>query len=77
MVGLAGAYHQDARKGREHGEPFEAFRRQTSVLPFAAILQGRNRLEAGELSRPLLIAAAAAYVAAILLHQKLFGVAPF
>jgi len=77
VVGFAGAYHQDARKARELGEPFEAFRRQTSVFPFAAILQGRNRLETGEFSRPLLIAALVAYLAAILLHKKLFGVSPF
>jgi len=77
VVGFAGAYHQDARKAREHGEAFVPFRQATSVLPFAAILQGRNRLETGEFSRPLLAAALVACAAAVLLHQKLFGVSPF
>jgi len=78
LVGFAGAYHQDGRKARESGDAsFKAFREQTSVFPFVAILRGKTRFDAGEFSRPLLIAAVVAYVAAILLHKKLFGVSPF
>jgi len=77
LVGFAGAYHQDRRKALEHGEPFRAFQDQTGVLPFAAILRARTRLDLAELSRPLLVAAVAAYLALILLHKTLFGTTPF
>jgi uncharacterized membrane protein len=77
LVGFAGAYHQDRRKAREQGEPFRIFQSRTSVFPFAAILQGKTGFVAGELSRPLLVTAVAAFLAALLLHEKLFGVSPF
>jgi len=77
VVGFAGAYHQDRRKARERGDAFELFQSQTSVLPFAALVQGKTRLEPGEFSRPLLVAALTAFAAALLLHEKLFGVSPF
>ena len=77
VTGFAGAYHQDRRKAQERGDDFQLFQSQTSILPFAALVQGKTRLDAGEFSKPLLIAAMAAYVAAILLHKKLFGISPF
>jgi uncharacterized membrane protein len=77
LVGFAGAYHQDRRKAREHGEPFRNFQRRTSVFPFAAILRGKTGFAPGEMSRPLLVTAVAAFLAALLLHEKLFGVRPF
>jgi uncharacterized membrane protein len=77
LVGFAGAYHQDQRKAREQDEALLAFREQTGVFPFAAILRGKTRFDAGEFNRLLLIGAVVAYLAAILLHQKLFGVSPF
>jgi uncharacterized membrane protein len=77
VVGVLGAYHQDARKVREKGEDFLQFKRQTSVIPFVAILRGRNRLEAGELGFPLFVIAVAAFVALVVFHGRLFGVALF
>ncbi len=77
VVGFAGAYHQDLRKVRERGDDFQLFQSQTSILPFAALVQGKAKFDAGEFSKPLLIAALVGYVAAILLHKKLFGISPF
>ena len=68
---------QDARKVREKGEAFLQFKRQTSVIPFVAILRGRNRLEAGELGFPLFVIAVAAFVALVVFHGRLFGIALF
>ena len=76
-VGFFGAYHQDQRMARQKGEPFLAFRKQTSVFPFAAILSGKTRLETGEFNRIVLAGIVVAYVAVILLHQTLFGIRPF
>ncbi len=37
-------YHGDARLLRKHGDAFEKIKSKTSVLPFAAILDGRQEL---------------------------------
>jgi len=77
VVGFFGAYHQDRRKADEQGHSLEAFRKQTSILPFAAILQGRNHLKLEEFRIPVLALILAGYLALILLHERLFGVRPF
>jgi len=77
VVGFFGAYHQDKRKVREKGRDFETFQEQTSILPFAAAIQGKTRLEWAELSKVFLFVAGAAYVVIIFLHQRLFGISPF
>lgn len=46
---LAGAFHQDARKRREAPPEAQAFFAETSVLPFAAILAGRQPFRFAEL----------------------------
>jgi len=74
VVGFLGAYHQDRRKAAERGDAFTAFCKQTSILPFAAILQGKNRLEPEEFRIPVLALILAGYVALFLLHGRLFGV---
>jgi uncharacterized membrane protein len=77
VVGFFGSYHQDRRKAREKGEAYEAFQRRTGVFPFAAILQGKTGLEVKEWRWPFLLFALLAFVAAILLHEDLFGVRPY
>ena len=74
VLGVLGAYHQDARKAREKSEGYLEFKRQTSILPFVAILTRRNRLEAAELAFPLFLIAVVAFVALVVFHGKLFGV---
>jgi uncharacterized membrane protein len=74
VLGLVGAYHLDARMVREKGEAYAAFKRETSVLPFVAILRGRNKLEAGELAFPMFIIGVAGFVALVVFHGSLFGV---
>jgi len=63
------------RKGRARDrEGFARFEAVSSNIPFAAIIQGRNRLALGEIAIPVLVGVAVAVVVA-LAHQKLFGVA--
>jgi len=71
-VGFFGAFHQDRRIARERGEAYRAFLDQTSVLPFAAILAGRTRLDLGELSLPLLILGFLVFAALAVFHGALF-----
>ena len=73
VIGVLGPYHQDARLKRVKGEEFTEFCRQTSVLPFVAILRGRNRLALDELSFPLVLIAVVLFVVLTVLHSRLFG----
>ncbi|WJX33403.1 zeta-carotene isomerase [Trifolium repens] len=41
---LFGAWNGDRRLAIRHGEDFEIVKRRTSIIPFAAILDGRQRL---------------------------------
>jgi uncharacterized membrane protein len=63
----------DARLKHEKGEDFREFCKQTSVLPFGAILRGRNRLAVDELSFPLAVIAIAVFVALTFFHSRFFG----
>ena len=74
VLGVLGAYHQDARKRRTGGDVYREFARQTSILPFAAIIRGRNRLELGALAFPMLGLGLAAYILLVIFHGRLFGV---
>lgn len=43
---LFGAWNGDRRLAQRHGEDFEIVKRRTSIVPFAAILDGRQILPA-------------------------------
>ena len=72
-VGLIGPYHMDARLKKQKGEPFIEFCRETSVMPFSAIIGRRNRLAIDELSFPLAILALIAFAAMVYFHGQIFG----
>ena len=73
VVGVLGPYHMDARLKKTRGEDFIEFCKQTSVMPFSAILGRRNRLAIDELSFPLALLAVIAFVALTFFHSRLFG----
>jgi uncharacterized membrane protein len=75
LLALAGTAAIDAKRRRRFGGQWEAFARQTSNVPFAAIAAGRNQLgpalrEIG-IVRPLI--AIAVFAALTFLHGRLFG----
>jgi len=77
VVGFFGAYHQDRRKAREKGDEFKEFQKKTSILPFAALVQGKTRLELRDFSFIVLVIVLIAFVAMLYLHGRLFGVYPY
>ena len=75
LLAVVGASSIDAKRRRAYGESWEQFSRETSNVPFAAILQRRNHFwpalrEIG-VARPLI--AIAIFAALFLLHGRLFG----
>ena len=70
---FVGGMHQDARKRVLEAARFAPFYAETSLLPFGAIVAGRNRLVLREV--PLLGVATALGVATVLyaFHGRLFG----
>lgn len=77
LTGLVGAYHQDRRKARELGEEFINFQNNSSILPFAGIIIGKNRLAREEINKTGLVIAVAAFALFFIFHKTLFGGAPF
>lgn len=71
---VIGTAHQDWRKRMTGGEAMRRFYEETSFLPFAAIVAGRNRLEPRELLGAGLAAALALFAVVFFwLHDWLFG----
>ena len=75
VLAVGGTSSIDAKRRRAFGDHWEQFARQTSNVPFAAIVAGRNQLapvlrEIGVV-RPLI--AIAVFAALFFLHGRLFG----
>ncbi len=78
VVAVAGTLSIDAKRRRVLGaQAWDGFARRTSIVPFAAILQGRNSFSARELGwwRP----AAGLLAFALMLggHSHIIGISPF
>jgi uncharacterized membrane protein len=76
VLALGGAAHQDSRKARRLGAAWQAFASVTSYLPFAAILQGRTRLDWRGIGWWRVALGLAAWALFLHFHPALFGVAP-
>ncbi len=73
VVGVLGAFHMDARLQHTKGESFAQFCKETSVLPFGAIIIGRNRLVVSELAFPLALIAIVVFAALTMFHSRFFS----
>lgn len=78
VVAVAGTVSIDAKRRRVLGaEAWDAFASRTSIVPFAAILAGRNTLVAREIGRWRPAAGLAAYALMLGGHAHVIGVSPF
>jgi uncharacterized membrane protein len=75
VLGLLGPPSIDAKRRRALGDRYAAFMAQTSNIPFAAIVQGRQKLKIGEIWWRLLVGLVL-FIVIMMLHSKLFGVNP-
>jgi uncharacterized membrane protein len=73
LLSLAGARHQDARHLAARGRPYADYLAVTSMVPFAAIVAGRQRLVWAELPIATLAAGVGVAMVLRLAHTSLFA----
>lgn len=73
---IVGAYSIDGKRRAKLGDRWNDFAAQTSVIPFVAIVQKRNRLAVGELGWWRILLALGSFAAMLYFHGQLFGVSP-
>lgn len=74
ILALLGPLMIDGKRLRKMGEPYRAFMAQTSNVPFAAILSGRQKLNLGEIGWRRTLISVAVWAAVLFAHPFLFGV---
>lgn len=77
LLAAAGTTLQDARNAAALGEDWKRFAARTSNVPFAAALQGRNRIVWREIGWWKPAAGLAAFAALLWFHPWLFGQRPY
>ncbi len=75
LLALIGPFLIDRKRRLQFGPDWQHFADQTSIVPFAAILQGRNSFVASEIGLWRVAAAVAAFAGFLYFHPALFGVA--
>jgi uncharacterized membrane protein len=73
VLSLGGALAIDAKKRRALGAPYAAFMARTSFVPLVALIQGRARLDWGQIGLWRLGLVIVVYVALVLLHPYVIG----
>jgi uncharacterized membrane protein len=76
VTALAGMPSIDAKLARRDPATWQALSAATSIVPFVAIAQGRNRLVPQEIGWMTPAIGVAAWIVALVVHPWLFGVAP-
>lgn len=76
LTALAGMPSIDAKLARRDRVTWLALSAATSIVPFGAIAQGRNRFVPSELGWQTPVIGLAAWIVLLVLHPWLFGVAP-
>jgi uncharacterized membrane protein len=74
ITALAGMPSIDAKLARRHGAAWAGFAQQTSILPFGAILAGRNRLVLAEIGWMPPVVGLILWAALLHFHRSFFGV---
>ncbi|WP_372616849.1 NnrU family protein [Falsiroseomonas sp.] len=74
VTALAGMPSIDAKLARRNPEAWRGFAAKTSILPFGAILSGRNRLALGEIGWMPPVVGFVLWAALLHFHRGVFGV---
>jgi uncharacterized membrane protein len=73
VYGIVSAIHQDRRQRARGSREVRQFLSDTSAIPFAAIVKGKQRFGLDEYYPPALVAAIVIFILLKLLHPMLFG----
>ena len=73
VYGVVSAMHQDKRQRATGSRKVRQFMADTSAIPFAAIMKGKQRFGLDEYYPPALVAAIVIFILLKLLHPMLFG----
>jgi uncharacterized membrane protein len=76
ILAVFGPMSIDAKRARALGDRWTKFAAETSALPFAAIVQGRQKLRLGEIGWLRLAAGVVVWAILLWAHPLLFGVSP-
>jgi len=73
VLGVLGGIHQDRRKIREVGEPYRRFFEQTSFIPGAALISGRQTWSREDTPWAAIALGASVTILIVIFHPYLFG----
>ena len=76
LLSLAGMWHSDARRAVLYPDVWTPVAKSTSVVPFGAILGGRNQFVFKEIGPWRLLAGLVLWAAALHFHKVVFGLSP-
>jgi uncharacterized membrane protein len=76
VTALTGMRSIDAKLARRDPAGWQALSAATSIVPFAAIAQGRNKFVPHEIGWLTLVIAAVAWIVLLVVHPWLFGTTP-
>ncbi len=76
VLAIKGSYDLDRKRLKQYGEKWQRYQEVTSLIPFQAILQGKQTLIWQELGWWRIALALVLYGGLLHAHAKLFGVAP-
>jgi len=76
VLAIKGSYDLDRKRLRQYGELWRKYQEVTSIVPFQAIFQGKQKLDWGELGWWRIALALVLYGGLLHAHARLFGVAP-
>ncbi len=74
LLALSGTVSIDAKRAAAHGEDWDRFTRQTSNVPFGAILSGRARIDLVGIGWWRIAAALGVFATLAYFHAAIFGV---
>jgi len=76
LLSAGGAWHMDKRKSIELGDDWDAYVFATSSIPFAAILDGRQRFVLSEIGTWRIAVGLMLYIGLLVVHKTVTGVSP-
>jgi uncharacterized membrane protein len=77
VLAVGGMLHIDARRAATQGDAWRDYLRQTSILPFGAILAGRQTFSLREIRAWRFAVAILVWIAILHVHRLVLGVSPF